>query len=201
MRRIISALAFALVAGSFLHVNSAVDSSCLAIDSPRQGTIVTTPLCTVAVTACDQVSAISFTAHFIVADAKGDTSLFLGRITHGPFKLIWNTDAVPNQLYKGMSFSADALLRSGERISRTVGGVFIANKPVVHAPCHHSLLGKRRIPAVRPHHVRRPRPSERPRFRLLEPRRNSFYCPSGRACRFQSRHAKQARRSRDRNLH
>lgn len=131
MIRIFSALVCILAAGFFLHVNSAADSSCITIDSPRQGMVITTPLCTVAVTACDRVSAISFAAHFLAAGGAGDTSLFLGRITHPPFKLIWNTDAVPNQLYKGMSFSVDAVLRGGERISPTVSGVFLANKPSV----------------------------------------------------------------------
>jgi AraC-like DNA-binding protein len=71
-------------------------------------------------------------AHFSVEDAKGDTALLLGRITHPPYKLIWNTDDVPNQLFKGMSFSADAQLKNGHKVSKSLGGIFLAGKRAFH---------------------------------------------------------------------
>jgi len=130
MRLIISALACILAAGSFLHATSAADSSCVIFESPVAGSIIATPQCTISASVCGQVSAVVFEAHYPVADAKGDTTLLLGRVTRGPFKIGWNTATVPNQLYKGMSFSADALLRNGEHVLKTVSGVFITDKPV-----------------------------------------------------------------------
>ena len=131
MGRFLPVVGGILAAGCFVYVNASADSSCVTIDSPRQGIVVTTPLCTVSVAACDQVAAVGFTAHFAVPNAKGDTALLLGRITHPPFKLIWNTDDLPNQLYKGMSFSIDASFKNGQRISRSVSGIFVANKSAV----------------------------------------------------------------------
>ncbi len=118
-----------MCSGCFLLVNAVADSLCIGIDSPRQGAVITAPQCTISVAACDEVSSVVCTAHFPIPDAKGDTSLLLGRITHSPYKLIWNTDDVPNQLYKGMSFSAEATLKNGRRTNSAVNGIFIANKP------------------------------------------------------------------------
>ncbi len=121
--------ACALATSCFLYVNAAGASPCLNIESPVEGAVVSSPVCTVAVSACDQISSVNFVAHFGSPDVKGDTVLLLGHIIHPPFRLLWNTSEIPNQLYRGMSFSAVATLRTGERQSQWVGGVFIANKP------------------------------------------------------------------------
>ncbi len=131
MRRFYLAAALAGGAGPFLLANAVVASSCFTIASPREGTVISSPLCTVSVAACNQVNSINVVAHFELPGDKGDTALLLGHITHPPFKLLWNTDGIPNQLFTGMSFSAEATMRSGERVTHTVGGVFIANKPFV----------------------------------------------------------------------
>jgi AraC-like DNA-binding protein len=100
------------------------------MESPRAGAVVSAPLCTVAVKACDQVASINFVARYALPVQNRDTTLLLGRITHPPFKLIWNTESVPNQLYKGMTFLIGAALKSGERLSFKQGGIFIVNKPI-----------------------------------------------------------------------
>jgi AraC-like DNA-binding protein len=130
MRSLSFSLSTILAAGIFLNVSSSPDVSCVSMESPRTGTVVSAPLCTVAVNACDQVASINFVARYALPAQNRDTTLLLGRITHPPFKLIWNTESVPNQLYKGMTFLIDAALKSGERLSFMQGGIFITNKPV-----------------------------------------------------------------------
>ena len=130
MRSFSFSVAILLAAGIFFNVNSSPDVSCVSMESPRAGAVVSAPLCTVAVKACDQVASIKFVAHYTLPRQNRDTALLLGHITHPPFKLIWNTDSVPNQLYKGMTFLTETSLKSGERLSFRQGGIFIANKPV-----------------------------------------------------------------------
>jgi AraC-like DNA-binding protein len=120
-----------LAAGISLNAASSPNVSCVSLESPRAGTVVSAPLCTVEVKACDQVASINVIARYTLPKQNRDTSLLLGHIKHPPFMLVWNTDMVPNQLYKGMTLITEATLKNGEYLSSRQGGIFIANKRVI----------------------------------------------------------------------
>ena len=130
MRSFAFSLSAILAAGIFLNAASSPNVSCVSLESPRAGTVVSAPLCTVEVKACDQVASINLVARYTLPRQNRDTTLLLGHITHPPFKLVWNTDSVPNQLYKGMALITEATLKNGEYLSSRQGGIFITNKHV-----------------------------------------------------------------------
>jgi AraC-like DNA-binding protein len=110
---------------------STIDTSCLAFESPVQGSIIATPSCTVAVRACGQVASIQFRAQYSPPDRSADTTIFIGEVASPPFKIAWNTDPVPNVVYRGMTLYAQALLIIGTRQTVFKQGIFFINKTVV----------------------------------------------------------------------
>jgi len=130
MKRYLVPLFLVLAAGMGITVRAGAAASCISFESPRSGAVVSAPLCTVAVKACDQVGSITFSARYSLAGQNRDTLVALGRVKRPLFSFVWNAGSVPNQLYKGMTLIAEASFTNGQRVSFKQGGVFIANKPV-----------------------------------------------------------------------
>jgi len=73
---------------------------------------------------------VDFQARYLPFDRNEPVIVSLGSITRPPFKLIWNTANVPNQLITGVSFLAEATLETGQVISARKEGVFFTHQPV-----------------------------------------------------------------------
>jgi AraC-like DNA-binding protein len=106
---------------------------CVAFEAPRYGSIVKGSTCTLSISACPEVESIHLSACFYQGNGMTDTILDLGTISQPPFKLIWNISDVPNQLFRGMWFLADAHNKNGTRQLLRQDGVFLYTRPVINA--------------------------------------------------------------------
>jgi AraC-like DNA-binding protein len=100
------------------------------MELPETGSIISTPLCTVGVRACKQVSTVQFSVQYSLPDRAMDTVIHIGSVTSPPFKRVWKTESLPNIVYKGITVNAEALLKNGLRQTVSRQGIFIVNKPV-----------------------------------------------------------------------
>jgi AraC-like DNA-binding protein len=107
-----------------------LDTSCLTLELPEQGAVITAPACTLSVRACGQVLSVHFRAQYALADRPADTTVFIGDVNNPPFKLVWNTENVPNVVYAGITILAEAWLKNGTRQTVSRQGIFIVNKSV-----------------------------------------------------------------------
>ena len=105
--------------------STSVDSSCVIFETPRYGSIIKSPTCTLSLSTCPNVESIHLTARFFPGSGIMDTILDLGTITQPPFKLIWNIAELPNQLFRGMWFVADAAFKNGKHMIVRQDGVFL----------------------------------------------------------------------------
>jgi AraC-like DNA-binding protein len=110
--------------------SSAADRSCLRFIGPRQATPLSSGICTVAVEACDRARAVELTARYWVPGEDKPRSRVIGNITRPPYKLVWTNEGVPNQLYDGMSLTAETTLRQRERDTARLEGIFLTHAPV-----------------------------------------------------------------------
>jgi len=106
------------------------DSNCIRFEYPRHGAVIRSAGCTLSVEACPDIESIHLGAHYYRVNGSSDTSLDLGTITQPPFKLIWNIADIPNQLFRGMGFVADGVLKNGKHQTIKREGVFLYCKPV-----------------------------------------------------------------------
>jgi AraC-like DNA-binding protein len=109
---------------------STIDTSCLSFESPVQGSIITSPSCTIAVRACGLVASVQFRVQYRPTDEAGDTTIIIGNVTSPPFKIAWNAESMPNIGYEGLALYAQALLKNGARQTVFKQGIFCINKPV-----------------------------------------------------------------------
>jgi AraC-like DNA-binding protein len=109
---------------------SPVDSNCIKFETPVYGSYIKSPLCTLSISACQKVESVHLSAYFPPGNGMSDTILDLGTISQPPFKLIWAITDIPNQLFKGMGFIADAQLKNGEHLSMRQNGIFLYTRPV-----------------------------------------------------------------------
>lgn len=103
---------------------------CLSIELPEQGSIITTPLCTIAVRACGLISAVHFRAQYGLTERAGDTTIAISDVTSPPFKFVWNTEPLPNVVYRGITLIAEGALKNGIRQTVSRQGIFIENKAI-----------------------------------------------------------------------
>ena len=106
-----------------------LDPHCIFFDSPLQTTLIASSTCTLSVHACPEAQSVHLNVRYELSNGKTDTTVDLGTIAQPPFKLVWNTAGIPNQLFKGMVFSAEAAFKNGPRQSARVEGIFLYNKP------------------------------------------------------------------------
>jgi AraC-like DNA-binding protein len=126
IKLLIFLLNFLLFLSSDLY-SSYIDT-CISFLSPSSLSIIKTKNCTLSLKSCEKLSYVNFIAHYYLPQENKDTSLLLGTITSPPYILLWNTEKIPNQLYKGMSFTIQAVTKNGLQKTVKQDGVFIANK-------------------------------------------------------------------------
>jgi AraC-like DNA-binding protein len=102
-----------------------IDPPCMVFETPAYGSLIKSATCTLSLSACQDVQTVHFNACFFPGSGMTDTILDLGTISQPPFKLMWNVAEVPNQLFRGMWFSADATLKSGSHLLARQDGVFL----------------------------------------------------------------------------
>ena len=109
--------------------------ACFRFDSPRGGSILTTPLCTVSLAACEEIESVRFQVRYLTSDGVQPGLVSLGRITRPPYKAIWNADSLPNQDYTGLHFLADIARGDGRDTTVRQEGVFLVHRGV-ESPSH-----------------------------------------------------------------
>jgi len=106
-------------------------TSCITFESPLSGTVFSTPSCTVALRAdCANIRKVEFTARYFQAGTDSAIIVPLGTITRPPYKLIWNTHNLPNQLFTGIGILAEATLANNEIQIARQEGIFFTHNPV-----------------------------------------------------------------------
>lgn len=105
--------------------------NCISFESPLSGSVVYTPRCTVSLkTECDDIEKVEFKARYIPEKSDSAVMVSLGVVSRPPYKLIWNTSNLPNQLFKGIGLLAEATLPNNETQIATQQGVFLVHNPV-----------------------------------------------------------------------
>lgn len=109
---------------------ASTEGPCIRIDRPMGGTVLTQPLCTLSVEACEDIHSASFQVRYLAQDGNSTKSINLGRLTRPPYKVVWNTDTIPNQDYTGLTFYAKVLLPTGKVVSLRQEGVFLIHQTI-----------------------------------------------------------------------
>ncbi len=120
------------------------DQNCLSFDSPLSGKVLSVPSCTVSLrNDCDSIVKVELQARYVPENSDSAVVVSLGEISRPPFKLIWNTSNLPNQLFTGIGILAEATLANKEiRLARQEG-IFLTHNPVtqrlVPVPYSHQI--------------------------------------------------------------
>jgi AraC-like DNA-binding protein len=106
--------------------------NCISFEAPLAGAVFSTPSCTVSLNVeCTGVTRVDLQAQYLPAGSDTAVIVSLGTITRPPYKLIWNTQNLPNQLFTGIGILAEATLSGGRQpqIARQEG-IFLTHNPV-----------------------------------------------------------------------
>ena len=104
------------------------NSGCLTFESPLAGNVYSAPTCTVSLNVdCGNVSRIELQVRYY-----SDSTVIgsLSSMTRPPYKYIWNTSDLPNQLYTGIGILAEAILPNGTTQIARQEGIFLTHNPV-----------------------------------------------------------------------
>ena len=125
-----TAAVLTVFAAAFTHV-SAAQASCIAFEAPLAGSIFKTPSCTVSLNVtCPNVTRVDLQARYFPAGSDSATIITLGAITRPPYKLIWNTSNLPNQLFTGAGILAEATIQGAMPQVTRQEGIFLVHNPV-----------------------------------------------------------------------
>ena len=120
-----------LCAGLIFGASVNAQSSCIAFESPLSGSVFSAPSCTVALRVdCADVRKVELTARYFQEGTNNPVVVPLGTITRPPYKLIWNTHNLPNQLFTGIGILAEATLANNEIHIARQEGIFFTHNPV-----------------------------------------------------------------------
>lgn len=127
--------AFILFTTSYAEI---IPESCLQFELPAPKSIITTPLCTLSVSATKctkKIRQLELQARYLAQNSDSATIISLGTISRPPFTLIWDISDIPNQLFSGASFLAEATLSNGDVEAVHRDGIFFTHQPV-ERPSH-----------------------------------------------------------------
>ncbi|MBD3320273.1 MAG: helix-turn-helix domain-containing protein, partial [Chitinivibrionales bacterium] len=105
--------------------NLSLDTTCLDFLKPVAGSVISAKACTLSISACESIQSLTLKARYSSPVQKEKVVAEIGKLTRPPFKMIWHTDTVRNQLVDGMSFYCEALLKNGKRIYAVNEGLFL----------------------------------------------------------------------------
>jgi len=107
------------------------NSGCLTFESPLAGNVYSAPSCTVSLNVdCGNVSRVELQARYHPENSDSAVIVSLGSISRPPYKLIWNTSNLPNQLFTGIGILAEAMLPNGTTHIARQEGIFLTHNPV-----------------------------------------------------------------------
>jgi AraC-like DNA-binding protein len=114
-----------------LNIQAAAQSGCVTFESPLSGMVFSTPSCTVSLRVnCANVVKVELQARYFQEDNEEPVIVSLGTITRPPYKLIWNTRNLPNQLFTGIGILAEATLSNKEIQIARQEGIFFTHNPI-----------------------------------------------------------------------
>ena len=124
----IKTTALALLAAAGL---ANAQAPCIAFESPLAGSVFSAPSCTVSLKiTCDNVNKIDLQARYFPEHSDSAVIVSLGTITRPPYKLIWNTYNLPNQLFTGIGILAEAVVGNTEIQAVRQEGIFLTHNPI-----------------------------------------------------------------------
>ena len=130
-----------LLFGLFSNTSS---QSCLKFATPLTGGSITTPECTLAVDfeECDRrVREVEYQARYFPIDSDTAEVITIGSSKESPFTVVWDIAKIPNQVFSGVSFFAEATLSNGSVEAARREGVFFLHQEILtnatsHNPHH-----------------------------------------------------------------
>lgn len=129
-------------------VNSETKDSCLYFRFPEQNSIISSKICTLEVeSACENIQRIDFQARYIPANTDTPVIINLGSISRPPYKLTWNIQNIPNQLFAGVAFLAEAYFFNGSSQAVRREGIFFTHqeiRPQIYK-ANYEIFGNRKL--------------------------------------------------------
>jgi AraC-like DNA-binding protein len=118
-----------LVAGGIAIASA--QSNCITFESPLAGSVIPEMSCTISLNVeCRNVSKVDLQARYIPEHSDSPMIVSLGTISRPPYKLIWNTYNLQNQLFTGIGILAEAAVSGGAPQVARQEGIFLTHKPV-----------------------------------------------------------------------
>ncbi|MBN1602325.1 MAG: AraC family transcriptional regulator [Chitinispirillaceae bacterium] len=105
--------------------------SCMVFLSPSPGSVITIPACTLQVESeCKSLKSVEFQARYYSNEADTPHIATLGKVTHKPFKIVWDISAIPNQYYSGVELIAIGTSSNGKTSVSFRDGIFFLHNPL-----------------------------------------------------------------------
>ncbi|MDR2694452.1 MAG: helix-turn-helix domain-containing protein [Chitinispirillales bacterium] len=110
---------------------ASAQSNCITFESPLAGSVIPEMSCTISLNVeCRNVSKVDLQARYIPEHSDSPMIVSLGTISRPPYKLIWNTYNLQNQLFTGIGILAEAAISGGAPQVARQEGIFLTHKPV-----------------------------------------------------------------------
>ncbi len=123
-------------------------SNCITFESPLAGSVIPEMSCTISLNVeCRNVSKVDLQARYIPEHSDSQMIVSLGTISRPPYKLIWNTYNLQNQLFTGIGILAEAAIIGGAPQVARQEGIFLTHKPVTRKdiPIPYSPIGAQNV--------------------------------------------------------
>lgn len=96
---------------------------------PEQGSLISTPVCTLLVESDTRIRRVEFQARYMnVQDSA--VIINLGTVSKAPFQTVWDISDIPNQLISGVSLLAIAIMGNWKEEETKREGVFFVHQPI-----------------------------------------------------------------------
>jgi AraC-like DNA-binding protein len=131
-----------------LFAGSIYSESCIQFVSPKPGKILTSPNCTLSIeSTCSDIQRIEVQARYFSLNSDIATIVSIGSRNRPPYEFVWDIAAVPNQLFAGVAFLAEATHRNGEVEDIRREGIFLAHQPVKYEnkSIHYDYAGTKNL--------------------------------------------------------
>ncbi|MCL2218442.1 MAG: helix-turn-helix domain-containing protein [Chitinispirillia bacterium] len=121
-------------------------ANCISFESPLAGSVYPTPSCTVSLNVvCPNVTKVDLQARYFPAGSDSAVIVALGTLSRPPYKLIWNTSNLPNQLFTGIGILAEATISGAASQIARQEGIFLTHQkpdrkfvPIPYTPNSHN---------------------------------------------------------------
>jgi AraC-like DNA-binding protein len=126
---VLFAVAVFVVGGAVVAVNA--QSNCITFESPLAGSVIPEVSCTISLNVeCRNVLKVDLQARYTPEHSDSQMIASLGTISRPPYKLIWNTSNLQNQLFTGIGILAEAAISGGAPQVARQEGIFLTHRPI-----------------------------------------------------------------------